>query len=106
VVAQRVFSEFDSHESRTDLIKLLWERTNKYLVLIEAHLPEHFKSLMHARAFIILMGIKFDTKTLVDYLAKNGLLTMEIKQMMDHPDAGLLEKYNFLKDVSFFIRNF
>jgi len=97
VIAQRVLSEFDSHESRTQLVKLLWERTNKYLILIESHLDEHFTALMHARAYILLLGIKFDTKSLMKYLTQNGLLTLEIKSMLDHKDASLLEKYNYLK---------
>jgi ribosomal protein RSM22 (predicted rRNA methylase) len=103
VIAQRVLSEFDSHHSRTDVIKLLWERTNKYLILIESNSSEHFKALMHARAFILLMGIKFDTKSLAKYLLRNGIMTTEINNMLDNPDASLLEKYNFLKSVSYYL---
>jgi ribosomal protein RSM22 (predicted rRNA methylase) len=100
VIAQRVLSEIDSDEARLDLIKLLWERTGKYLVLIESHLDDHFKALMRARDFILTMGTKFDRKTQQAYLSENKLLSNEIREMLSDKQAGQMEKYNFLKSVS------
>lgn len=84
-----------------DLIKLLWERTDKYLVLIEANLEDHFKALMQARDYILTMGVKFDKKIQREYLAENQLLTDDIKEVLMDKQASQLEKYNVLKSVRF-----
>jgi ribosomal protein RSM22 (predicted rRNA methylase) len=97
VIAQRVLTELDSHEARTELLKLLWKRTNKYLVLIEAHTKEHFEAIMYARDFLLVNGTKFDTKALKANLIAKGLLTEEIEEMFDNPNASLLEKCSYLR---------
>jgi hypothetical protein len=84
-----------------DLIKLLWQRTDKYLVLIEASLEDHFKALMRARDYILTMGVKFDRKMQAEYLTENQLMNDEIKELLMDKQISQLEKYNFLRSVSF-----
>lgn len=102
VVAQRVLSEFDSDESRMDLLSLLWQRTEKYLVLIESNLKDHFKAIMQARDFLLTKSIKFDRKTQKEYLIANQLMSPEIEEVFGDKRAGALEEYRLLKSVSLF----
>ncbi|KAI6232952.1 hypothetical protein M3Y99_00955200 [Aphelenchoides fujianensis] len=85
VVAQRVLSEIGSRTSQLDLARLLWQRTRKYLVLIESNLRDHFASLMQVRDFLLLMGSRFNPT--------------EMERVLRDKHASEVEKYALLKSM-------
>ncbi|KAI6225683.1 hypothetical protein M3Y95_00722900 [Aphelenchoides besseyi] len=99
VVAQRAFSELGSRTSQFELARFLWQKTRKYLVIIESHLPQHFAALMQVRDFLLMMGYKFNPKEIREQLTERGLMSEEIDQLLKDKQASELEKYNVLKSI-------
>lgn len=98
VILHRTLIEIGSHDQRLELISRLWQRTNKYLVIIESDLEDSFAAVIQARNFILTNGVKLDSFALRKLLDENQLLTPEIDEIIKSKQMSYSEKYCLIRE--------
>uniref|UniRef100_A0A0N4ZUE8 Methyltransferase-like protein 17, mitochondrial n=1 Tax=Parastrongyloides trichosuri TaxID=131310 RepID=A0A0N4ZUE8_PARTI len=97
VIAHRSLIEFANKETRLELIKSLWQRTNKYLIIIESHMEDSFNAILEARDYILEEGKKVDFSKIKEVFDKYGIFDEEIQNVLENNLISDFEKYYLLK---------
>uniref|UniRef100_F1KU13 Protein RSM22 n=1 Tax=Ascaris suum TaxID=6253 RepID=F1KU13_ASCSU len=99
VIAHRVLVELASHDARIDLITSLWNRTNKYLVIIDSDLEDSFNAIMEARDYILIAGSEVHAAEMREMLHEmnipNGDAAVKI---LDDKNLTNFERFALLRE--------
>uniref|UniRef100_A0AC35FRU4 Methyltransferase-like protein 17, mitochondrial n=1 Tax=Panagrolaimus sp. PS1159 TaxID=55785 RepID=A0AC35FRU4_9BILA len=98
VIIHRTLIEIGSHEQRLELISRLWQRTNKYLVIIESDMEDAFSAIIQARNFILTNSVKIDSHILRQTLEENNLMSEEMSQIIYDKQMSYSEKYCLIRE--------
>ncbi|KAH7723812.1 false p73 target protein [Aphelenchoides avenae] len=98
VIVHRTLIEIKEHEARVELIADLWKKTNKYLVIIEGHMPDCFKAVMEARDYVLTAGVAVEREVLTELLGQHDLLHEEMKRFLDDKRISPQEKYEVVRE--------
>ncbi|KAJ1347201.1 hypothetical protein KIN20_002205 [Parelaphostrongylus tenuis] len=98
VVVHRTLCEVDSRESRLELVKSLWKRTNRFLVLIDSGLYDAFEALMEARDFLLLSGTQLHLEDTVSLLKERNLMTENIDAILRDRSISDFERFLIIRD--------
>ncbi|VDK23718.1 unnamed protein product [Anisakis simplex] len=100
IIAHRLFVELGSHQSRMDLINTLWNRANKFLVLIDSNLDDSFKALMEARDFILIAGSEIhadEMRRLIDEMSLENADAIET--VLNDRSLSSFERFTLLREM-------
>uniref|UniRef100_A0A914URW9 Methyltransferase-like protein 17, mitochondrial n=1 Tax=Plectus sambesii TaxID=2011161 RepID=A0A914URW9_9BILA len=92
VVSAHSFIEMNSYDLRMDTLASLWNRTNKYLVLIESGLYDSFNAIIRARDYVLASGWEVKTEEAMQMLYEKNLLTPSIRQLLTRDERGFSER--------------
>ena len=98
VILHRTLIEIASHEQRLELISTLWNRTNRFLVIIESELEDSFEAVIQARNFILTNGVKMDSNALKEILIKEGVYNDEVEKIVKDKMMSYSEKFLLLRE--------
>ncbi|VDM43454.1 unnamed protein product [Toxocara canis] len=100
VIAHRILVELASRESRIDLINSLWNRANKYLVLIDSNLDDSFKALMEARDYILIASSEVHATEMRQIIHEMNLPNANaIEKILDDKNLSNYERFSLLRDL-------
>uniref|UniRef100_A0A0K0ECH7 Methyltranfer_dom domain-containing protein n=1 Tax=Strongyloides stercoralis TaxID=6248 RepID=A0A0K0ECH7_STRER len=97
VIAHRSLIEFPNPDTRMELVKSLWERTNKYLIFIDSHMEDSFDAILEARDYIIKGGKTIDYSKFESIINEHGILNNKIHEIMNNNKISDFEKYYLIK---------
>ncbi|MFH4979927.1 hypothetical protein AB6A40_006636 [Gnathostoma spinigerum] len=98
VIAHRVLCELPSHEDRNELIKTLWNRTNRYLIIIDSDKQSSFEAVLEARDFILVGGNEVHADETRELLSNRGLLTEEVESILNDSSISHFERVSRLEE--------
>ncbi|CAD6184357.1 unnamed protein product [Caenorhabditis auriculariae] len=99
VIAHRVLCEIGSTEARLKLIESLWQRTDRFLLLVESASMGGFAGILEARDFLLSSGIKIDHDQLQALLEEKRLFSEEVSRVLRNRDLSDYERFVILKDL-------
>uniref|UniRef100_A0A7E4ZSL5 Methyltranfer_dom domain-containing protein n=1 Tax=Panagrellus redivivus TaxID=6233 RepID=A0A7E4ZSL5_PANRE len=97
-IIHRGLIEIGSHEKRLELISTLWQRTNRFLVIIESELEDSFEAVIQARNFILTNGVKMDSRKVREELAEHNLLDETTEAILHDRQMSYSEKYALIRE--------
>ncbi|KAE9548576.1 hypothetical protein FO519_008213 [Halicephalobus sp. NKZ332] len=98
VILHRTLIEIASHEQRLELISTLWNRTNRFLVIIESELEDSFEAVIQARNFILTNGVKMNSSLLKEILIREGIFNDDVEAIIKNKMMSYSEKFLLLRE--------
>lgn len=99
VIAHRILCEIGSVQTRLQLVESLWQRTNRFLVLIESSLTDSFEGILEARDYLLSSGVQIDQEKLQNLLEHKQLMRPEIKHLIGNNQLSDYEKFFLLREI-------
>uniref|UniRef100_A0A0K0G0D2 Methyltransferase-like protein 17, mitochondrial (inferred by orthology to a human protein) n=1 Tax=Strongyloides venezuelensis TaxID=75913 RepID=A0A0K0G0D2_STRVS len=97
VISHRSLIEFANPDVRLELIKALWERTNKYLIFIESHMFDSFEAIIEARDHILDGAYTIDHVKAEPIIKEYGVTHYEINEILNNKNLSKFEKFCLIK---------
>ncbi|CAJ0579507.1 unnamed protein product, partial [Mesorhabditis spiculigera] len=97
VIAHRTLSEVGSNEARLELLRQLWQRTNRFLVLIEDSKRDAFESILTARDFVVTEGQALDLEATRRLLAEHNFLDEAMDRLLHDGRLSEYERLELIK---------
>uniref|UniRef100_A0A915PRS8 Methyltransferase-like protein 17, mitochondrial n=1 Tax=Setaria digitata TaxID=48799 RepID=A0A915PRS8_9BILA len=102
IIVHRLLAELASEESRTELLINLWNRTNKYLVLVDGSCEGGYNSLMEARDYILMGGCELHREQTRQVLMEAGVMSDEAERILTDQQLSNYMRYNLIKNMARF----